>query len=120
MKATVAAVAINGIGLYGNTRQLIKGERHIPVAVYGLLIGTPIVYAACVNADWHNWRSEATIVTAISATAVVLAIANLMQDPPKKESPETRASEGAMRLRPTLQIEEGVITGGGIQMLMSF
>jgi hypothetical protein len=120
VKATTAALAFNGIGLIGNTRQLIKGERYIPVAVYGILVGTTFVSAAYFNADHLHWRSEVTIVTAISATAIVLSIANLMQDPPKEKSSETNAIEGSMRLQPTLHIEEGVLTGGGVHMVVSF
>jgi len=120
MKASVAALALNGIGLYGNARQVIKGERYTPVAVYGILLGAIFVSTAIGNADSHDWRSEVIIVTTVSATAIVLSIANLMQDPPKKESSEAKTSEGAVILQPTLNIEEGMLTGGGVQIVFSF
>ncbi len=121
VKATAFTIALNGIGLLGNTRQIIKGERYIPVAVYGILTGYVTISAVIFYSQWHDeWRNEGLIPVGIGAAAIVLSIANLMQDPPKKESSETNASERAMRLHPTLHIERGALTGGGIQMVVSF
>jgi hypothetical protein len=119
-KATVAAVVFNGIGLYGNARQVIRGERNTPVAVYGILVGTIFVSLVAGNADSHNWRSEAVIVTVVSATAIALSIANLMQNSPKNEGSGVNTTEGEMKIQPTLNIEEGGLMGGGVQIVVPF
>ena len=119
--AATGAVLFNGIGLLGNTRALMKGERYIPVAVYGIIVGTITMYAAEANADWENERSSAHyIVIGIGATSVLLSIANLMQGSPKKENSDQAASERNITFYPTVHVDEGVISGGGLQVKYSF